>query len=146
MKINFFPELSIIQTEINRVFKRFLTLPDHMRIEDSSWVPLVDCYETEDHLVYKIEVPGVKKDSIKVEIRSDYLYVEGIKPRIRETCRTRFTQIERSFGRFSRYIPISTAVDLKSANGYLKSGMLMVKFSRIIRDDKLSVPIHTGKE
>jgi HSP20 family protein len=141
IKIDFFPELGIIQNEINTVFERFLSLASHTDPTKSSWIPLVDCYETEKKLVFKIEIPGVDMKSLKIEVRSGYLFIEGIKLSTEDCSDTKFLLMERSYGTFNRYIPINVTVDSHSATASIKDGILIVSFEKLSERRNRAVPI-----
>ena len=146
IKIDFFPEIGIIQNEINGVFERFLSIASHYDPTKSSWIPLVDCYETGNKLMFKIEIPGVDKKSLKIEVRSGYLYIEGIKFSTEDCSNTKFLLMERSYGTFNRYIPINVTVDSHSAKAYVKEGILMVGFEKLSERRNRAVPIKIHDE
>lgn len=135
MRIKIFPDISFIQGEINKIFDRFLSTTAHARKKELAWIPLVDCYETDEQLIFKIEIPGVDPEDIKLEVHSGYLYIEGMRCQVGAEQNKGFLRVERSFGRFSRYIPINQTVNCSKAEATLKNGMLMVKFP-IIKQDK----------
>jgi len=57
---NPFRELSAFDTPYNRVFCHIIPVTDEVPRE-SSWVPAVDVYETDDHaLVVSAELPGIE--------------------------------------------------------------------------------------
>ncbi|MBN2134784.1 MAG: Hsp20/alpha crystallin family protein [Acidobacteria bacterium] len=138
MKITIFPEVSFIQDELNNVFKRYLQASRSARKREVNYSPLVDCYENEEYLVFKIEVPGVKMEDLILEIRGNYLYIEGFKAQVQNTEPKRHLLVERSFGRFARYLPISKSIDYESALAIYKNGMLIVKF-KIDTEEKPNV-------
>jgi HSP20 family protein len=141
IKINFFPELGIIQNEINNIFERFLSLASNADPIKTSWIPLVDCFETDKKLIFKIEMPAVEKKSLKIEVRSGYLYIEGIKQSIDDCAHTKFLLMERSFGKFSRYIPINLTVDSHTATAVIKDGILIISFEKLPERRNRAIPI-----
>lgn len=140
-KIHYFPELGIIQNEINNIFERFLSLASHTDSIKTSWIPLVDCYETEKKLIFKIEMPGVEKSSLKLEVRSGYLYIEGIKQSDENCTNTKFLLMERSFGKFSRFIPINLTVDSHTATAEMKGGVLIISFDKVVERRNRAIQI-----
>ncbi len=131
MRISLFPDLSLIQDEMNKIFTRFLNLSKKIENSGSKWSPLVDSYECSGKLFIKIEIPGVDREDIILEVRGDYLYIEGRRDQIKDPTFKGFLVVERNFGKFSRYIPINRPVDFASAIAKLKDGMLIVKFETL---------------
>lgn len=141
LKVDFFPELGIIQNEINNIFEHFLSMASHSDPVKSSWVPLVDCYESNETLIFKIEIPGVDRKSLIVEVRSGYLFIEGIKTSAEDCSNTKFLLMERSYGKFNRYIPINVTIDSHSSTAVLKEGILVVTFKKLTERRNRAVPI-----
>src|SRR5687768_7898428 len=47
----------------------------------STWEPPVDIYETDDALVLEVELPGVSKDAVSVELHEHTLKLSGERKR-----------------------------------------------------------------
>jgi HSP20 family protein len=53
------------------------TWGDRWRLFHQAWAPLADLRETEDGYVVEMDLPGVKKDDISVELSGNELVVTG---------------------------------------------------------------------
>ena len=72
----------------------------HTHAVTSSWAPNTDVYETADRLVVRLELAGVEKDDLEVELEDRLLVVRGYR---RDPCRQKpcsFRQMEIDYGRF----------------------------------------------
>ena len=72
-----FGDLFSRNRQINRFFDEAFGDTDNRTLPD--WYPAADIYETKDDYVFKLEVPGLNKDDINIELKDHTLSVEGEK-------------------------------------------------------------------
>jgi HSP20 family protein len=116
-------------------FSRWDPLPDllaiHERLnrlgtEDSpGWTPAVDLYETADRFVLCIELPGLTRDQIKIDIQHETLTVRGERS-VRHEDGVHFHRIERGHGPFSRSFPLPQPVRDGEIQAEFRDGVLTV--------------------
>lgn len=89
------------------------------------WTPLVDVEETEDAWIVEAEVPGAKRDDIKVELQDSQLAISGeIKERERKGIVRRRT---RRTGAFEYRATLPSDADADGVEATLHEGVLTVK-------------------
>lgn len=126
---NPFRDLMHIQRQMERAFddlwegSRFAT--PTFDIEVGEYAPAVDIEETENHYLVSFDLPGMKKEDIKIALAGDVLTVSG--ERSSETEKKSATQYrtERRYGRFERSFQLAGAakpeqIEAQYANGVLK--------------------------
>jgi HSP20 family protein len=92
---------------------------------DRIWTPLVDVEETEDAWIVEAEVPGAKRDDIKVELQDSQLAISGeIKERERKGIVRRRT---RRRGAFEYRVTLPGDADADGVDANLHDGVLTVK-------------------
>jgi len=77
-----------IRDEMDRLFDEFFgNLPEQFGGEGGQgmWVPAVDISETDRELIVTAEVPGAKKDDIKISVHDNTLTIKGEKKQEKET-------------------------------------------------------------
>ena len=91
---------------------------------DSVWNPAVDISENEKDYVVKAEIPGLKKNDIKISIEDDMLTLSGERKFENEQKENNYHRVERSYGKFQRafHLPEGTKADEIKAN--YKNGVL----------------------
>ena len=94
------------------------------------WAPVTDVEETKDEVVVKIELPGLKKEDIKLQIHSDALVVTGERKQESETKEKAFHRVESSYGKFQRVIALPSEVDADRARATYESGVLTVQLPK----------------
>ena len=105
----------------------FVTTTWH--VHSSLWTPPTDVYETEDNLVVKVEVAGMRDDHFEVSVEDQVLMIRGNRPDFNE--RRAYHQMEIRFGKFEIAIGLPAGIDLDRATAEYKDGFLTVIFPKI---------------
>jgi len=111
------------------------------RGEDAAWNPGIDVFERDNRLVTKIDLPGLKKEDIKVEVTDGYLTISGDRKKDVEEKDERFYRIERSYGVFTRSIRLPFPVDDNKVNAVFKNGVLTIAIPKAESSKGIFVPI-----
>lgn len=101
----------------------------------SLWSPPIEITEQDGHLIIAAELPGVKKDDVKVELSPEGLQISGERKREHEERRGGLYRSERSYGSFVRTIPIPDDARIEEAKATFEDGVL-----------KVSLPIPEAKQ
>ncbi|MFI5315314.1 MAG: Hsp20/alpha crystallin family protein [Myxococcota bacterium] len=92
--------------------------------------PAVDLAEDEKSYVVTIELPGVKKDDVTVEVHEDVLTIRGEKKSEREERKDRSHWVERSYGAFSRAFTLPPTAVADSLNARFADGVLTIEIPK----------------
>lgn len=96
-----------------------------------SWMPAVDIYEdAAGEVVLKAELPGVRRDDIKVSMEGQALTLEAERHLDTEVQRDRYHRIERGYGLFRRTFTLPSTVDASRIAADYKDGLLTVRLPR----------------
>jgi len=107
--------------EMDRMFKG---IPLTEGIEP--WAPAVDVTKCNGDLVVTAELPGLKKEEVKVELTEDALVIEGERKREHKIDHEGYHSVERSYGKFYRSIPLPKEAKADLAKAELNEGILKV--------------------
>ncbi|HEX7183603.1 MAG TPA: Hsp20/alpha crystallin family protein [Thermoanaerobaculia bacterium] len=91
------------------------------------WSPQIDVSRRGNELVVCADLPGMKKEDIRVEVREDHLILEGERRQEQEEDREGYFRSERSWGRFYRAIPLPDGVNPEQAQASFNDGVLEIK-------------------
>ena len=91
-----------------------------------NWSPQVDMFERDGKLVVQADLPGIKKDDVKVEITGHQLTIEGERKEQQEEKGEGFYRSERSYGSFFRRIPLPEGVHTENAKATFTNGVLEI--------------------
>ena len=97
----------------------------------STWRPLTDIYESKDAYMFKVDLPGFKKEDIKVEFSGETLIMRGERKQEEEKKGENCHRLERSYGVFERSFTIPRNVDAKKIEAELKDGILMLTIPKV---------------
>lgn len=86
------------------------------------WSPQIEVSEREGRLVICADLPGLRKDDVRVELGEDALTIRG--ERREEQSRAGYS--ERFYGNFYRRIPLPEGVDAGDAQARFQDGVLEV--------------------
>jgi len=90
------------------------------------WAPIVDVQQCNGTLEVTAELPGLKKEEVKVELSDDSLIIEGERKREHKEDHEGFHRWERSYGRFYRSIPLPEGAKRDRLKAELSDGVLKV--------------------
>lgn len=119
--------LHSFQREVNRMLDNFFRgdIYDEGTFGGTQmFAPALDLSETKDAYVIKAELPGMKKEDVKVTMNNNIVTIAGEKRIEEEKREGNFHRMERSFGSFERSVTIPGAIkpegiDCKYADGLL---------------------------
>jgi HSP20 family protein len=101
------------------------------------WLPAVDICETEDEYLLKADLPGMKREDVKVTLENNVLTVEGERKHESEAQGEKSHRVERSYGGFCRRFALPENTDPESIRAECRDGMLNVHIpKREIRAEK----------
>ena len=108
---------------LNRLFTPFLA---NETVTAAQWSPLVDIQETEKEYLFKVELPEVKANDVKVTIQEGVLTIEGERHADKEEDGKKFHRVERYYGKFVRTFTVPVDADETKVAAEFKEGMLAV--------------------
>ncbi len=98
--------------------------------EEATFVPAFDVSETESELIVRVEVPGIDKKDITVNLSDDVLTIKGEKKQEREDKNENYHSVERLYGTFSRSMRLPVEVDADKVEATYKDGVLKVTLAK----------------
>ncbi|TKJ43315.1 molecular chaperone [candidate division TA06 bacterium B3_TA06] len=94
------------------------------------WGPAVDIEETKDSLVVRAEIPGMKKEDIKIQTVGDNLVISGERRHEAEEKDRHFHRVEHAYGKFQRVVSLPIEVESDKAKASYKEGVLEITFPK----------------
>ena len=101
--------------------------PFTREFEHVDWVPKIDVLRHNGELTIRADLPGLKKDDVKVELTDNALSLSGERKEEKEEKGEGFYRSERSYGSFYRHIPLPEGVKTDTATAEFHDGVLEVK-------------------
>lgn len=90
------------------------------------WAPVVDITEDEKEFLVKAELPGLKKEEIKISVEDGVLTISGERKVEKEEKNKKYHRIERAYGRFERSFTLPDQAEAAKVNAEFNDGVLQV--------------------
>ncbi len=96
----------------------------------SDWHPRVDIAETENSYEIQADIPGVRKEDLKVSVDNGVLTVQGERQQEKKEDNARMHRVERFYGHFSRSFTLPEDADTATLKANASEGQLTVSVPR----------------
>ena len=114
-----------LQREVDSIFDQFFGRGSD---DDTStvWAPRTDLSETDDAFRIRLDVPGMTKDDITINLQNNTLTVSGERSSERREDGEEYVRVERVFGNFHRTFTLPDAVDPDNVEAAYNDGVLTI--------------------
>ena len=140
-----FQEMLSLREAMNRLFEESFLRPSAFGAGEVAGQMLpVDVFETDNNLVLKASVPGMKPEDLDVTITGDLLTIKGEYKSEEETGKGRnYLRQERRFGSFCRQLTLPATVDANKVSATFEDGVLTLDMAKKEQVKSKSVKIRT---
>jgi len=137
-----FRELEALRENVNKLFQDSMTTK-HEHGVGRTWAPVVDVLEDKDKILVKVEIPGMKKEQIDIELTGDTLTIKGERKFEDEDKKDDYVRVERFYGRFQRSFTIGIPVKSDEVKAAYKDGILEVTIPKAeeVKPKKVDVAV-----
>src|SRR5271157_881494 len=126
-----FRTIERLADEVTRVFDDFGLGRGLGRVPASgefvTWAPRVDVTRHNDELLIRVDLPGLDKNDVKVNIAEDAITIHGERHRAQEEERDGVYRTERNYGSFYRTIALPPGTVTDQAKASFKNGVLEIR-------------------
>jgi len=133
VKFNPARDLLNVEREFNRMFNslgsRFgITHKGDIdeEYDNAVWMPLTDISEDNENFYLKADLPGIKKEDVKISYTDGNISISGERSQEKETKEKKFHRIERSYGNYYRSFNIPTEIKDDKIKAEFKDGQLTI--------------------
>lgn len=108
---------------------------------DRPWSPAIDVVHENGSLVVRADVPGIKPEEVKIEVKDDILTVSGSHEEQKEEKDRDYLRRERRYGSFTRSMALPGGVDAKKIKAKTRDGVVEVVIPLPKQEDKKTITI-----
>lgn len=101
-----------------------------MPFDDDTWAPRVDISETDKNFQIKVEVPGIKREDVKISIEDNTLTIQGERKEEKKEEGRKYHRIECSYGSFERQFGLPPNINQENIDAVFKDGVLMLELPK----------------
>ena len=119
-------EMMTLREAMDRLFDDAFTRPLSVRDGWSMASPAIDMYQTDNEVVVRASIPGIKADEVQINVTGDVLTLKGEVKQEEERKDRAWHIREQRFGSFERSVALPTAVKSDQAEAVFENGILTV--------------------
>ena len=109
------------------------------------WVPNTDVYVTDNGLVVKVELAGMRSEHLEITVEGNRLRISGNRPDGCRAAKCSFLVMEINYGPFESVLEVPAGYDLSQAKAAYLNGFLRIDVPMTMRPAKMTkVPIAEG--
>ncbi len=142
-----FREIGDLRDTMDRLFERGITRPWRMLTFDAGegFFP-VDLFETDNEVVVKGSLPGMKAEDVEISVTGDVLTIRGETKEEHEEKKPNYYRQERRYGSFQRSMPLPAKVDADKAEAVFENGVLTLRLPKVpeVRPKTIAVKASNG--
>ncbi len=110
---------------MDEVRERF-DIDDEVNEKVALWQPITDAYETPNNYVVQMELPGLERDQIHLEIKRNELWIYGERRMVKDLSGSSYQIMERSYGPFARKLLLPQKVNQDKIKAIFQNGLLTI--------------------
>lgn len=135
--------MGYIFEDFDRVVDTFLTPTSASSV---NFQPSCDVKETKDHYLVSFDMPGVKKEDIKIEVQGNELIISGERHReMRDQEGEYNLRLERSYGKFERTFTLPATIAADKIEAHYENGVLNVALPKAETAKGRTIQIQSGQ-
>ena len=135
-------EMMTLRDAMDRLFDDAFTRP--LRLNDGHLSMLaVDMYQTDNEIVVKAAIPGVKADEVQINVTGEVLTIKGETKEKDEVKEKAYHLREQHWGMFERSIALPTDVIADKAKAEFENGILTITLPKAEEIRPKSITIKT---
>jgi HSP20 family protein len=117
-------EMMTLREAMDRLFDDAFTRPFSLRVGWSA--PAIDMYQTDDEIVVKAALPGIKPDEVQINVIGEVLHIKGEVKNEEEKNEKAWHIREQRWGAFERSVALPTDVVAAKAKAEFENGVLTI--------------------
>jgi len=130
VRFNPVKDLLEMEREFSKLFnsfgRRFLDTNSKEELDNIVWMPLADISEDKDNFSIKMDIPGIKKDDVKISFSDGQLSISGERKEEKDSKDTTFHRVERTYGKFYRSFNLPQKIRYDQIEAVFNDGQLLV--------------------
>ena len=135
-------EMMTLREAMDRLFDDAFTRP--LSLSGNTWsIPAVDMYQTDNEVVVKAALPGIKADEVQINVTGEVLTLKGETKQENETKEKAYHIREQRWGAFERSLVLPTEVVADKAKADFENGILTITLPKAEEVKPKSISIKT---
>ncbi len=133
--------LNTLNEDINAILQKSFDnlFPEYIFHQEINGMAMpVDVKEYDDRYSVKVELPGINKEDINIDINKSYIKIEANKEveKEEENKKHKYHKTEFRYGSYSRTLYFPYEINVEKSSADLKKGILCINLPKLENDNK----------
>lgn len=133
------PDTDIFGKRFSDIMDEFFS--DAVATRRNSFAPSIDISETEQEYVIDVEIPGMDKKDIDLNVENNTLTISGERKFEKKEDNKQYHRVESHYGSFSRSFTLPENVDTETVHASYKNGILTITVKKSEKSMKKQIEI-----
>jgi HSP20 family protein len=131
MRRDYWRELNPLRETINNIFDELVSRRLPIFQGWGEWKPSIDLIDKGVQYVIRADLPGYSPENMRIQVQENSVIIGGEVQEEKDLKDGEFQVKERSFGSFSRTIPLPTQIKPEEARATFKNGVLEIILPKV---------------
>lgn len=131
--------MNTLNEEINSILKRSFdsVFPEYVLEKETKGLTIpIDIKEFDDEYKVRVEVPGVKKENIEIELNKSFMKITAKKEEEKEQKTKKYHKTEFAYGNYCRTIYFPQEIKVSQAEAHLDNGVLRLDLPKLKSEEE----------
>jgi len=134
-------EFSRIRIQMRRLMDDMLyQVSPRYLLDERNWTPQTDVVETPEAFLIITEIPGVKKEDIRITVKKNLVHLSGKRERIPVEKAVRYHLMEMEYGVFERTFELPMTIEDEGIEAQYRDGLLLLTLPKRLAQKK-TIPV-----
>lgn len=112
--------------------------------DSSAWVPAIELYNTPDGFILKVQLPGVNRNELDIEVTPEMVAIQGVRqPLIPEETQPLHSEFK--YGKFQRVVRLPAPIQNNEVKANFEDGILTLTLPKVEEVRQKVVKINLGE-
>ena len=126
--------MNTLNEEINSILRRSFdsVFPEYVLEKETKGLTIpIDIKEFDNEYKVRVEVPGIKKENIDIELNKSYMTITAKKRRRKRRKDKKYHKTEFAYGNYSRTIYFPSEINVSASEAHLDNGILCLHLPKL---------------
>ncbi len=143
VRLNPTSDMMKVNRHMDRFFNEFFSPMDRQVSKETfRWNPVADILENDDAFTIKVELPGLEKDQINLDVKENILTIKGERADDNEVKADKVYRRERFHGKFQRAFTLPSTVDADKIKAEFVDGLLKIIIPKVPKEKPKQITVH----
>ncbi|MDJ0662535.1 MAG: Hsp20/alpha crystallin family protein [Crocosphaera sp.] len=144
VRYNPWKEMNALQREINQLFDEGFLTNSQRESQDLTFAPAAELSETDDAVMLKLELPGIKAEDVDIQATKEAIYITGERKQTVKSEENGVTRSEFRYGKFSRSVALPALINNTKISAEYKDGILHLTLPKAEEEKNKVVKVTLG--